>query len=106
MKDLDKGIQVAIGPVQIDVPRSLGYFGGIGVAVALGLLEPPLGAFIAAVPVINMLANRAAPQPVRFVGELLQGAAKPVGSDGEGTITLADPHQAREELERSTAAQR
>ncbi len=42
---------------------------------------------------MKMLANPAAPQPVRFVGEMLQGAAKPVGSDGEGTIQLADPHR-------------
>jgi len=45
-----------------------------------------------------MLANTAAPQPVRFVGEMLQGATKPVGSDGEGTIQVADPHRAWQDI--------
>lgn len=90
----DKAIVVSVGPFRVDVPQSLGYFGGIAAAVGLGVLEPPVGAFIAAVPLLRMLANPAAPQPVRFVGEVLKGAAKPVGSDGEGTVTLTDPEQA------------
>jgi hypothetical protein len=28
-----------VGPVLVDVPRSIGHFGGVGAAVALGLVE-------------------------------------------------------------------
>jgi hypothetical protein len=31
---------------------------------------------------------------VRVVGEVLEGAAKPVGSDAEGVIVLEDQHEA------------
>lgn len=91
MNNHDLGIRVDIGPVEVDVPKSLGYFGGIAAAVAFGVLDPPLAAFIAAVPFVKMLSNPGAPLPLRFVSELFQGAAKPVGSDGEGTITLTEP---------------
>ncbi len=92
MSSPDRGLQLTLGPLQVDVPRTVGYYGGIAAAVALGLLEPPLAVFIAAVPLFNMLTGSAAPQTVRFVGQLLEGAAKPVGSDGEGTVTLrSDP---------------
>jgi hypothetical protein len=89
--DNRKMLHVELGPVQIDVPQTVGYFCGIGAAVALGLLEPPLAAFIAAVPLIKILADPGSPAPVRFVAEILQGAAKPVGSDAEGTVRLAKP---------------
>lgn len=39
----------------MDWPRSLGYFGGTGLAVATGLIDPPLGLFIATVPFLRML---------------------------------------------------
>lgn len=100
MDNSDNRIIVTLGPLQVDVPQSLGYFGGIAAAVAFGVLEPPLAGFIAAIPVLKMLANPAAPQPLRFVGELLQGAAKPLGSDGEGTIELADPDRAWRDVKR------
>jgi hypothetical protein len=66
----------------------LGFFGGIAAGVALGLLEPPLALFIAAVPFVKMLSDQRAPTPMRFIGLLGEGAAKPVGSSGEGTVRL------------------
>jgi hypothetical protein len=87
--DEDFGIVGRIGPVEIDWPRSLGFFGGIGVAVAVGLIEPPLGVFIAAVPFIKMLKADVLPKPGRFVAQVFEGVAKPVGGDAEGTIRLA-----------------
>ena len=84
-----KLLHVRLGPLEVDVPQTVGYFGGIGAALALGLLDPPLAAFIAAVPVVKMLADPGSPIPVRFVAEIVQGAAKPVGSDAEGTVRLA-----------------
>jgi hypothetical protein len=86
-------LEVQVGTVEVDVPRSVGYFGGLAAATALGLLEPPLALFIAAVPVYKLLTNTAFPRAVRIVGEVLEGAAKPVGSDAEGVIQLQDQNE-------------
>ncbi len=88
----------------IDVPRSIGYFGGVGAALALGVVDPPLAAFIAAVPVLAMLTHRSLPLPVRFIGEVLEGAAKPVGGDDDGYVRLQD-EQRDAERARAVAAQ-
>jgi hypothetical protein len=88
-------LEVKIGTIEVDVPRSIGYYGGLAAAVGLGLIEPPLAIFIAAVPVYKALTNSALPLPVRAVGEFLEGAAKPVGSDAEGVIQLEDQQKAR-----------
>ena len=42
--------EVQVGTVEVDVPRSVGYFGGLAAAVGLGIIDPPLALFIAAVP--------------------------------------------------------
>jgi hypothetical protein len=81
---------IRVGPVLVDVPRSVGYFGGVGLAVALGLVDPPLAAFVAAAPFLVMLRHRSLPMPVRVVGEALEGAARPVGGDDDGYVTLQD----------------
>jgi hypothetical protein len=86
--EAERGMVLRAGPLEIDVPRSLGYFAGIAAAVAVGVLEPPLGAFIAAVPFIKMLTTPDSPNPLRFLGLLAEGAAQPVGSSGQGTIRL------------------
>jgi hypothetical protein len=86
-------LEVQVGTLEVDIPRSVGYFGGLAAAVGLGLLEPPLAVFIAAVPVFKALTNTALPRAVRVVGEILEGAAKPVGSDAEGVIQLKDQQQ-------------
>ena len=88
MKAEDRGLASRIGPVEIHWVRSVGYFGGIGLAVAFELIDPPLALFIAAVPFLKMLNRPRAPLPVRFVSQLVDGAAKPVGGDSEGTIRL------------------
>ena len=80
-----RGLTSSVGPVEVDWPRSLGYFGAIGIAVGLDLLSWPVGAFIAAVPFVKML-NGGQSSATRFVGHLFDGAAKPVGGDSEGTI--------------------
>jgi hypothetical protein len=64
----EDGMVVRTGSLEIDVPRSLGFFGGIAAGVALGLLEPPLALFIAAVPFVKMLSDQRAPTPMRFIG--------------------------------------
>jgi hypothetical protein len=83
-------LEVRLGTVEVDVPRSVGYFGGLAAAVGLGLVEPPLALFIAAVPLFKILTNSVLPIPVRAVGEILEGAAQPVGSDAEGVIEIED----------------
>lgn len=89
----DNVLEVQVGNVEVDVPRSVGYFGGPAVAVGLGFIEPPLALFIAAVPAYRILTDTALPQAVRVVGEVLEGAAKPVGSDAERVIQLRDQRQ-------------
>jgi hypothetical protein len=97
---------IRLGPVLIDVPRSIGYFGGVSAAVALGLVDPPLAAFIAAVPFLAMLTHRSLPVPVRFIGETLEGAAKPVGGDEDGYVTLRDEQRERERAQTVAAKAR
>src|SRR5437588_7011036 len=52
--ETDEGLVSRIGSLEIDWPRSLGYFGGIAVAVGLELIDPPIGVFIAAIPFLKM----------------------------------------------------
>ncbi len=87
----ERGLTSRIGRVEIDWPRTAGYYGGIGIAVACGLIDPPLGLFIAAVPFLKMLNRPDASRASRLTGQLLDGAAQPVGGDGKGTITLVAP---------------
>lgn len=82
-----------LGPLEIDVPRSIGYFGAIGLAVAFELIEPPVGLFIASIPFLKLLQQRREPKPVRFVGAVLEGASIPVGGDSEATIRVAPSRQ-------------
>jgi hypothetical protein len=84
----NRGLVAHVGPVVVDVPRSIGYFGAIGLAVALEVIEWPVGLFIASIPFVKMLNRPKLPQPVRFVEHVLDGAAKPVGGDSEGTIRV------------------
>jgi len=92
----EQGMTSQIGPIEIDWPRTIGYYSGIGLAVAFELIEPPLAIFIAAIPLLKMLNHPKASAPTRFVGQLLDGAAKPVGGSSEATIQLkADAKPAR-----------
>lgn len=77
-----------VGPVEIDWPRTAGYYGAVGLAVAFGVIEPPVGLFIAAVPFLKMLNRPGARRPTRMVSAFFDGAAKPVGGDAPSTIML------------------
>lgn len=79
------GLVSQIGPVAIDWPRSLGYFGGVAAAVALGLIEPPVALFIAAVPLVQMFNRPGVPSPVRFAAQVYEGASTPVGGGVQAT---------------------
>jgi hypothetical protein len=78
----DRGLVSQTGRVTVDWPRSIGYYGGISLAVATGMIEPPLAMFGAAIPFLKML-NRPT-------------AAKPVGGSSEATIELAPSNVARQ----------
>jgi hypothetical protein len=58
------------------------------VAVGAGLIEPPLGLFIAAIPFVKMLDLPGLPDRLRFVTQVFEGVAKPVGGDSQGTIRI------------------
>jgi hypothetical protein len=85
------------GSLEIDWPRSLGFFGGVALAVGAGLIEPPLGLFIAAVPFIKMMDLPRLSNAPRFVAQVLEGVAKPVGGDSEGTVRLVTGKGASDE---------
>jgi hypothetical protein len=85
----DQGLVTRVGPLEIDWPKSLGYYGGIGLAVAFELIEPPLALFVAAIPVLKLLKQPREPWPVRVVADVLEGAAKPVGGDAESVVRVA-----------------
>lgn len=72
------------------MPRSVGYYGGVAPAVGLGLVEPPLGIFIAVIPVMRALTHSAAPPALRLAGEVLEGGAKPAGGDAEAVVQTED----------------
>lgn len=86
--EYDRGLTSRFGSIEVDWPEMVGYYGGIGLALAFELIEPPLALFIAAVPILKMLKSPKSPMPVRAVSHLLDGAARPVGGDAEGAIRV------------------
>ncbi len=87
MENQDHGLATDIGPIRVDWPRSAGYYGGIALAVAAGMIEPPLAVFVALIPFLKLLNRPNAPLPQRVISQVLDGASKPVGGDSEATIT-------------------
>jgi hypothetical protein len=82
----EPGITSKVGQVEIDWPRSLGFFGAIGAATALELIPIPIAVFVASVPFLKLLNRPNAPKASKFFSEVVAGASKPVGGDSEGTI--------------------
>lgn len=90
----EEGITGQADHIEIDWPRSLGFFGGLGVAAALDLVPLPIAVFVAGVPFLKLLNRPTASRPRTFFSHLVDGAAKPVGGDAEGTVRWS-PKQAR-----------
>jgi hypothetical protein len=82
----DRPFVVEVGPLKIDVARSVGYFGGLALAVALELVAPELALVIAAVPLVKLLKRRNATMAERAIASVIEGAAKPIGGDAEATV--------------------
>jgi hypothetical protein len=89
----DRGLVTRLGPLEVDWPKTLGYYGGLGLAVAFELIEPPLAIFIAAVPILKLLKQPGEPWPLRIAADVLEGAAKPVGGDAESVVQVANSSQ-------------
>lgn len=106
MSDQDVGLVGRVGPVEVDWPRTLGYFGGAAAAVAFGVVEPPLGVVIVLAPFARMLDFPGARRARRLVGQVLEGAVKPIGGDDEGTIRLTPGAQRRQAPQRRSTSQR
>lgn len=85
----DEPLVVRVGPIVVDVPQTLGFYGGLAAAVALELIGPEIGLFIAAVPVVKMLRRRRATRAERAVTNVFKGAMKPVGGDAEAVVRPA-----------------
>jgi len=109
----DRGLVNRIGPVEIDWPRAVGYYGGLGLAVGFGMIEPPFGLFVAAVPLFKMLNRPQASRPIRLISQVIDGASQPVGGDGDHAIKLVPSEnpkvtsigaEARQLADRVTAA--
>jgi len=86
--DDDVGLQ-KLGPILIDWPRSLGYFGGVAAAIAFDLIAPELALFVAAVPLIKLLKREDASEIEKMIAGVIEGAAKPLGGDAEATVRPA-----------------
>ena len=82
--------------IVVDWPRSIGFFGALGAAAALELVPLPIAIFVASVPFLKLLNRPDASTPRTFFSHLVDGAAKPVGGDSEGTVRWAPrPHARR-----------
>jgi hypothetical protein len=78
-------------PAEIDWPMALGYYSGIGLALAFEMMEPPLALFIAAIPILNLLHRPRASWPTGLLSPLLHGMARPRGDDGASASELSTP---------------
>lgn len=78
-----------VGPIDIDWPRSIGFYGGIALAIAFDLIAPELALFVAIVPLVKLFKRPHATKPERLVAAVIEGAAKPLGGDAEETVRPA-----------------
>jgi hypothetical protein len=91
-----RGLVSRFGSVEIDWPRTVGYYGGVALAVGLEIIDWPVGLFIAAVPLLKMLNHPKSPLPTRVVAQTLEGAAIPVGGESESTVRILPPQTPQE----------
>jgi len=55
MAEQDRRVTRRSGPLDSAWPRSIGYYGGIGLAVAAGMVGAPVALSIAAIPFLKVL---------------------------------------------------
>jgi hypothetical protein len=84
----EHGLIVRVGPLEIDWPKALGYYGGVGLALTCDVIAPPLALFIAAIPVLKLLKAPVLPTLLRIAADVVEGAAKPVGGDADAMVRV------------------
>ncbi|HEX3594607.1 MAG TPA: hypothetical protein VGL81_28270 [Polyangiaceae bacterium] len=99
--DEDRRFTTRVGPIDVDWPRAVGFYGGIVAAVAFDLIAPPLALFVAIVPLLKLLKRKDATVVEKAVAAVLEGASKPVGGDAEAVVR---PAWADAEQEEKSAA--
>lgn len=87
----ERDLTSKFGALEINWPKTVGFYGGIALAVGLELIEPELGLFVATIPIFKMLDRPRSSRPWRFITQLFDGAAQPVGGTGTDTIRLVTP---------------
>ena len=101
-KTEDEDLTGRMGPIEVDWPRSAGYYGGVALAVAFELIDWPVGLFLATIPMVKLLNRRSLPRAVRFTVQVFEGMSKPVGGDAEGTLRMVrTPQPLKEASERA-----
>jgi hypothetical protein len=85
--------------VEIDWPQLVGYYGGIGLALAAEILDPPLAIFIGAIPIIKLLKRKGASFPTRLVTQVIEGAAVPVGGEAQSAVRILSPEESQQRAE-------
>src|SRR3989442_13416688 len=83
MPEQDRRVTRRSGPLDSDWLRSIGYYGGIGLAVAAGMVGAPVPLSVAAISFLKALNRPTASWVPGFVAPVRDGAAKPVGGDAE-----------------------
>lgn len=91
MAEQGRALTSRVGPLEIDWPASVGYFGGLAAAVAFEIIAPPVGLVLAAVPLVSGLKQEWAPPPLRVVGRVLEGLSRPVGGGSRVGLRFVDP---------------
>jgi hypothetical protein len=94
-----------VGPLKIDWPRTAGYYAAVGLAVAFEVIAPPLGLFIAAVPLLKLLEREHATKAERLVAAFFEGAGKPVGGDADAVVRPKWVDEKKEQEDRSHIAE-
>jgi hypothetical protein len=93
-----------VGPIDIDWPRSIGFYGGIAVAIAFDLIAPELALFVALVPLVKLFKRQHATKPEKLVAAIVEGAAKPLGGDAEETVRPAWADDEKRQAQKSKRA--
>ena len=83
-----RGLMIRLGPLEVDWPKTIGYYGGVGIALVCDLIAPPLAFFIAAIPVLKLFKAPAQPGLLRIAADAMEGAARPVGGDADAIIRV------------------
>lgn len=91
------------GPMEINWPGLIAYFGGLTLAVASDVISPPVGMFIAALPVGMLFRAPSRAWPIRIV---TGGATTAVSGNPDGTVRAARRRRSNRSVRRAAQRQR